>query len=620
MNSAPSVLGIDLGTTNSCLSVWRQGEPKPEIVALPQIIDRGRLTETKTLPSCLYLPHAGEFEPHDLRLPWQEQGNNKAVVGALAKERGAMVPERVITSAKSWLCHAGVDRAAPILPWRSDLPEGKLSPVAASRAYLEHLLKAYRHQAASRNGDGLVPETTVLTIPASFDEAARELTLIAAREAGLNHPILLEEPLAAFYAWLENRADDWRNIIRPGQLVLVVDVGGGTTDFSLIAVTEKAGGELALERISVGEHLLLGGDNMDLSLAYALRQQLETEGKSLDHWQFLSLVSMARNAKERLFSEPQLSAVPIAVASRSASLFQSTIATGLSRTLLEQVLLEGFFPETSSEDRPRGRRGIGIQELGLHYESDPAITRHLARFLAQSKINATNNPNLKHLLSAHPRLRDTGQLLLPDAVLFNGGVFHASLLKARVLGQLERWSQGSPITELSGNNPDLAVATGAACYARLHATGQGVRVRSGTARSYYVGVEASMPAVPGIEPLVHGLCVVPQGTEEGSELALPDASFGVLVGEPTEFRFFSSTTRPEDGAGFVVQNAPKELLETAKLKATLPPGDYQAGEVVPVQITALVTNISTIELYIQDLKAAGRWRLALDFRNHEQGP
>ena len=430
----------------------------------------------------------------------------------------------------------------------------------------------------------------------------------------MTHTTLLEEPLAAFYAWLQSKGESWRDSVKPGDLVLVCDVGGGTTDFSLIAVTEVEG-QLALERISVGDHLLLGGDNMDLTLAYSLRRELEVQGKRLDHWQFLSMVAEARRAKEALLSDPTLTELSVSVASRVASLFAGTITATVTRAMVEQVLLDGFLPLTAADEMPAQRRSVGIQEFGLAYETDAAISRHLARFLTRSRQNVESHPSLMRLVEG--RLLANRPYLMPTAVLFNGGVFRAPLLRERVLQLLQQWNLGTPVQELTGGDLDLAVALGAAYYGRLRATGKGIRVRSGTARSYYIGIESSMPAVPGIPPQINGLCLVPQGTDEGSEIELKQAAFGLVVGEPVEFRFFSSAVRAGDVAGGLVEDAERELEESSRVNLTLPPDGHREGEMIPVHLDALVTAVGTLQLFMKDVSGDKKWQLEFDVRAHE---
>ena len=378
----------------------------------------------------------------------------------------------------------------------------------------------------------------VLTVPASFDEIARNLTAAAAEAAGFGKVVLLEEPQAAFYAWTAQAGNSWRQQVSRGDIVLVCDVGGGTADFSLIAVTEKDG-NLEVERISVGEHILLGGDNMDLALAYTLRAELEEAGKSIDPWQFLALMHGAGLAKVKLFTDLSLEEAPIAIPSRGSSLLARTISAKLTRQLLEQVILEGFFPLTKATDLPKESRSTGLQEFGLPYASDPVVSKHLARFLTRSLMNVKSSETLSSLVKSRPEALE-GDYLKPTAVLFNGGV----LMRRRSGSACSICSSPGVQAHRSANwldfKPDLAVAKGAAIYGRNRATGQGIRIKAGTARSYYIGLESSAPAIPGFKPPIKALCVVPQGMEEGSELLIDEREFGLITGQPADFRFFAS--------------------------------------------------------------------------------
>ena len=560
-------LGIDLGTTNSAVALAGVDGDDVRIVGITQTIRPNQVDEKPTLPSALYLPHPDEFPADALALPWATGEAAGPVIGHFARDHGALVPDRLVTSAKSWLSNPHVDPRDAVLPWGSDVEQDKLSPIDCSRRCLEHLRRGFLH-AEQRQGRAwnLDEAQVVLTVPASFDDVARSLTAEAAEAAGFGAVTLLEEPQAAFYAWTAHSGSDWREQIGPGDIVLVCDVGGGTADFSLIAVAERDG-LLALERISVGEHILLGGDNMDLALAYTLRARLEEDGKSIDDWQFLALVHAVARAKETLLEDDDLAEVPISLPSRGASLFARTLSTALDRATLEAVLLDGFFPLTHIGDLPQEGRRSGLQEFGLPFAADPVVSKHLARFLTRSLANVRAGEALSALVGDRAGERS---FLAPSAVLFNGGVFKAAALRRRVVELLMAWNDGSPVRELQGAEHDLAVARGAAVYGRTRATGEGIRVKAGTARSYYIGLETSMPAVPGLVPPVKGLCVVPQGMEEGSEILLEGRRFGLVVGEPAEFRFFSSEVRSGDRPGDVVANALRELEETSLLEVELP--------------------------------------------------
>ncbi len=603
-------LGIDLGTSNCAMALTDLETDRTEVLPIPQILAANQLGEKPTLASATYLPHPEEFPPGSFRLPWSAS-EESGIIGQFARDHGALVPDRLATSAKSWLSNPHIDPKQRTLPWRSDSVEEKLSPFECSRRYLQHLKDAFLHTAESQGRQwDLADGQIVVTVPASFDEVARSLTAEAAEAAGLGYVTLLEEPQAAFYAWSARAGRQWRDAVAPGDVILVCDVGGGTADFSLIAVTD-VGGNLELERISVGEHILLGGDNMDLALAYTLQARLEAEGKTLDAWQFQALVYAASHAKITLFEDTTLPEAPIAIPSRGSSLFAKTIATALDRASLSQVILDGFFAQTAVDDLPREARRAGLQEFGLPYASDPVISKHLARFLTRSLQNVKASDKLDAVVGP----RAGGQALMPTAVLFNGGVFKAEPIRARVLDLLASWNGGQAVRELEGFEPDLAVAHGAAIYGRHRATGKGMRIKAGTSRSYYIGLEASMPAVPGFRPPVKALCVVPQGMQEGTELLIEGRTFGLVTGQAAEFRFFSSTVRSGDMPGQILPDAERELEETSLLEIELPALlDVSAGQVVPVQIESVVTELGTLELWMKHTNSDRRWKIEFEVR------
>jgi molecular chaperone DnaK (HSP70) len=588
------VVGIDLGTTNSVLAaidteVARDGRPGDDaseaadarVLAVPQLVKPGEVAARDRLPSFLYLPAAGEFPAASLALPW---GRTERVVGELARARGAEVPGRVVSSAKSWLC-VGAQASGPLLPWQAPDDVSRLSAVEASAAYLGHLRAAWDAAMPAP----LTEQDVLLAVPASFDAAARELTVRAAELAGLAGVHLIEEPQAAFYAWLASTRGAWRRQVRVGDVVLVCDVGGGTTDLSLVAVEEERG-ELVLERKAVGDHILLGGDNMDLALAHGVRARLAAAGTMLDDWQLRGLAHACREAKERLLAEGGRAREPLVVLGRSRKVVGGALRAELTRADVD-ALLDGFLPIVGPDERPRQTTRAGLQEIGLPYAADPAITRHLAAFLARHRDVAPEGPT---------------------AVLFNGGVTKAAPLRDRVLEALAGW-RGSAVRVLAGAHPDLAVAEGAASYG-LARRGRGVRIRGGTARAYYVGVESPAPAVPGVPAPVKALCLAPFGMEEGSGVDLPDAEFRLVVGEPAQFRFFGSSVRRADRAGTTVESwAPDELEELAPVEATLGT-DGGTERTVPVRLRAEVTEIGTLELWCVTRDGDRRWKLELNVR------
>ncbi len=584
------VLGIDLGTTNSALATSTGDEPA-RAQPITQVVGPGEIAARSTLPSFLLLPSDNEVAPNQLQLPWS--GPLKYTVGTFARDRGAELPHRLVASAKSWLCNPAIDRTAQVLPFRGaqrELDEAmqggeRVSPVNASARYLAHLRAAWD----DANPDEPADEQDVLvTVPASFDPVARELTVVAAREAGFDKVTLLEEPQAAFYAYLAARGDAWRQDLKTGDVVLVCDLGGGTTDFSLIEVRDD-GGNLTLERIAVGDHILLGGDNMDLALAALAKRALE--GKTLDALQERALVYAARSAKEQLLSANPPNAVPISILGRGSKLVGNTIKASLEREAVEAMIIDGFFPKVEANARAQRRRTGGLRELGLPYAHDPAISRHLAEFLAR-----------------HDRM--------PTAVLFNGGVMKAEKIQQRIVELLRTWA-GREVAVLEGADLDLAVALGAAYYGQAR-QGKGIRIRGGTARAYYIGIESAMPAIPGFAPPVKALCVAPQGLEEGSTVALPDDELGLVVGELSTFRFFAAATREEDPAGALIDADAEGVTELDPVEKLVDvEGDRKSGDLVPVRLESHVTEVGTLELWCVARDGHGRWKLEYSVRERE---
>ncbi len=585
------ILGIDLGTTNSAIAVADDAPARP--VDITQVVGPGEIAARPTLPSFLLLPSEHEVPAAQLQLPWS--GPLRYTVGTFARERGAELPHRLVSSAKSWLCNPTIDRTAQVLPFRgaqreleAEMEGGeRVSPVNASARYLAHLRAAWD----DANEDFPADEQDVLvTVPASFDPVARELTVVAAREAGFDKVTLLEEPQAAFYAYLAARGDAWRKDLAPGDVVLVCDVGGGTTDFSLIEVAQQDG-SLALERIAVGDHILLGGDNMDLALAAIAGKQITDAGKTLDAMQQRALVHAARRAKEVLLGDAPPKSFPISILGRGSRLIGGTMKAEVTREQAESMLIDGFFPLVDADAKAQKRRGAGLREMGLPYAFDPAITRHLAEFLGRFGKK-------------------------PTAVLFNGGVMKAQKLQARIVELLRTWC-GRDVKVLAGADLDLAVALGAAHYGQVR-QGKGVRIRGGTARAYYIGIESAMPAIPGFAPPVKALCVAPQGLEEGSTVALPDDELGLIVGETSNFRFFAAATRKDDPAGALIEADAPGLAELDPVeKLVEADGERKAGDMVPVRLEAHVTEVGTLELWCVARDGHGRWKLEYSVRERD---
>lgn len=608
MTDSRYIVGIDLGTTNCALTyvdlAAAAADSGVRVLPIPQLIAPGELQALDLLPSFIYLPEAHEVAPGALSLPWSP-GQPDLAVGAYAREMAAKVPGKVVASAKSWLCVEGVDGHAENLPYhRGEVPR-QLSPVGATRLLLEHLRQAWDHaMAKDRPEYALSQQSVLLTVPASFDAMARELTAQAAAEAGLNVH-LLEEPLAAFYAWLHDHQADWREFVSEGDILLVCDIGGGTTDFTLILVTAEDG-NLGLERIAVGDHILLGGDNMDLALAYRLAARFQSEqGTTLDGSQLAALTHVCRTAKERLGGEGQAGPQKLTILGRGTGVVAGSLSIELTAEEMNDCLLDGFFPVCDIDSVATERRRVGLRSFGLDYASDPAVTKHVAGFLG-----------------THSFRDAAGRPLLPAAVLFNGGVTKSEAFRRRTMDALAHWGEesGQSPAVLEESDPDLAVATGAAWYGAIQREG-GVRIKSGSARSYYVGVESSLPAVPGFEPPMEALCVVPFGMEEGTSAVVPVEGLGLVVGELTEFRFFSSTCRQEDQVGQVLpQWNPEEVAELPPLVVELPieeSGVDPIGTMVPVSLEVVLTEVGTLQVWCLDTRGEGRWKLEFEVRSRQ---
>ena len=601
------VVGIDLGTTNCSLAYVDTGADDEtgdaQVLSIAQLINPGEVQERPLFPSFTYLPGEHELPAGSLKLPWTE--DRSFAVGVLARQLGEKIPRRMIASAKSWLCHGGVDRTAAILPWGSEDDVEKVSPLEAATRYLLHLKEAWNHQIAKEVEEHrLEVQEVYLTVPASFDAVARDLTAQAADAAGLQNVTLIEEPQAAFYSWLHVMGDDWRDKVRVGDVILVCDVGGGTTDFTLITVGEEDG-SLVLDRLAVGNHILLGGDNMDLALARFLEDKFKQQGQRLDTSQLLALWHTCRAAKERMLTDPDCESVPVAVVGRGSRLIGGTLQTDLTRDEAMNIILDGFFVECEVKERPAAQRTSGLQELGLDYASDPVIPKHIAGFLGE---------NVRSVKGAAKRGK---KFLHPTAILFNGGVAKSPQVQQRLVEILNGWLDsegGEPARVLEGADLDLAVSRGSAYYGLVR-RGKGIRIRGGTARTYYIGIESAMPAVPGMKPPVKALCVVPFGMEEGTEREVLGQEFGLVVGQPAEFRFLSSTHRREDEVGTAIEDWELEgIEESAPLETVLKAEGLEDGSKVPVKLVAKVTEVGTLELWCARVEGDGEWKLEFNVR------
>ncbi|MGA2500872.1 MAG: Hsp70 family protein [Tepidisphaeraceae bacterium] len=614
--NAQFAIGIDLGTTNSVLAYTPLGLEKPDVKVLPipQLVAAGTVEPRDMLPSFLYL--ATDAERDALKLPWSRVGTahhtgkpdganlvggaHPAAVGAFAQKQSADVPTRSVAAAKSWLCHSKVDRRQPILPWGAPAEVQKVSPVEASRQYLAHMVAAWT---AAFPQAPFVQQKVVLTVPASFDPAARELTREAALAAGFpENFVLLEEPQAALYSWLNDAGDRWRKQLKVGDTLLVCDVGGGTTDLTLIAVAEEDG-ELVLRRLAVGNHTLVGGDNMDLALAFASREAFAKKGQNLNPWQSVALWHSCRNAKEALLGEKPPARHPVTILGRGSKLIGGTISVDLTRDEAQKLLVDGFFPVCELSAKPETRRASGFREIGLPYEMDTAITRHLAAFLSANLPTQDSAPNTQHSLSH---------------ILFNGGVFKAEKFRQRLMQVIEGWFPDKRPVALEGHHDlDFAVAKGAAYYAAAK-EGRGLRIRGGAARSYYIGIETAGLAIPGAPRPMKALCVVPWGMEEGTETDVPAEEIGLVVGEATNFAFLASSSRKTDRPGNVLETWKEgELTETDPMVATLPAAEENEDGYVPVKFKSRITELGVFELWCVSGISKHQWKLEFSVRESE---
>ena len=534
------IIGIDLGTTNSAVSyveLQTPGERRIRIFRIPQMTGAGEFSRLPVLPSFLYIPGTYDIAKEAIAIPWNT--DDDTFVGAFARDHGAKVPARLVSSAKSWLCHSNVDRKARILPWGSDDEVFKVSPVQATAAYLKHVRNAWNNEKGDEPDLYLENQILVITVPASFDEVAREMTLEAASLAGLSHVTLLEEPLAAFYNWLIRHEHHWGDFVKPDELILVCDVGGGTTDFTLITLRE-ADGSPRFERIAVGDHLILGGDNIDLALARHIETNLSKKRLSLSGDRWKTLCHECRQSKESIL-DGEIDSKRITIMGEGGKLIGGTLSATLTRKDVEETILEGFFPLARAQSDPRDVDRKGITEFGLPYAQDPAVTRHLGRFLERHREDIAT---ILH--------KDR---CAPDLILFNGGSLKSEVVQERIRAAIRHWfdlDEDADLPRILENpEPDLSVALGASYYG-LVKIGEGVRVGSGSARSVYLGVQAHGSEGPVASKERKALCLVERGLDEGSHIELTDKKFEVLANQPVSFDLYSSSFRSGDRCGELV--------------------------------------------------------------------
>ncbi len=605
---AKYLVGIDLGTTNCTLSysaLHKENSPDEEIqhdfqikqFFIPQVTKAGLQEDSSSLPSFIYFPLQEELNIKTAGISWDP--SRSICVGSYAQSRGEELPSRLIASAKSWLCHSGIDRREASLPLVAEDDIEKSSPLKACSQLLAHLKEAWD----SKMDSSFVEQNLFITVPASFDPSARQLVQEAAQQAGYPEVILLEEPQAAFYAWMHAHANDWRSLLQVGDCVLIIDIGGGTTDFSLIEVDDE-GGDLTLKRLAVGAHLLLGGDNIDLALAHLAKGKLEEQGHNVDDWQLQSLIHSCRKAKEALMSECSPKHVDITLLGRGSRLIGGSLKTKITAEEARDLIIEGFAPLVAPTERSKSERRSGLQQLGLPFAQDARLTCQLAKFL--SMMGETQGDSMD-------------DFIMPTAVLFNGGTTKAAALQTRLIDQLNQWAKSlgkPPVKVLPDADYDFAVSRGAVNYG-LARSGKAIRIRSGTSSSYFIGVEDSAPAVPGMAAPLKALCIAPFGMEEGTEVELDAQEFGLVVGETATFRFFShAAPKLADGAepsiGTVVRQWKQELTELHSIETHLDKAEGD-GKTIRVKVGSRVTELGVLELWCK--AADGRkWKLEFDIR------
>jgi hypothetical protein len=582
------VVGIDLGTTNSAVCyVDAEGEPTPRQFAIPQLVAAGEVGAAELLPSFCYLAGTSELPAGALELPWNK--DQRHAVGRFAQVQGAAIPDRLVASAKSWLAHAGVDRTRGILPWGADLGEQMVSPVEVSARYLAHVRAAWDHSFGHLKDQEGTPcvlgeQQVILTVPASFDEVARQLTLEAATQAGLQHVVLIEEPLAAFYSWLWHHEEDWRELVEENETILVVDVGGGTTDFSLVQIEPG----FSLRRTAVGEHLLLGGDNMDMSLA---RDAEAAWNSKLGPREWSQLCLECRRVKESLLAVGGPETADIAVAGQGRSLIASTRTHSFDRDLVVERIRDGFFPEVDVATA-RAERSRGIRQMGLPYASDPAVTRHLLHFLRGAAATVENPVN---------------GMAAPSRILFNGGAMLPTSLRDRVRAVVASWTGRDTVPELAAADLNLAVSRGAAYYGLVR-MGQGVRVKGGIARAYYLEVGSGDDS--------RLICVMPRDTQEGVVRDLPDMTFELATNQPVRFPIAASTTRLGDALGDTVE-PDEEIRHLPPLHTVIPHGKGGSRSIT-VRLSTELNEVGTLEVWCSSLDGRHRYPLSFDLRSDQE--
>ncbi len=592
------VVGIDLGTTNSalCFVDTHQSPWKVETFRVSQWVDVGQHEQRETLPSFHYELTRDEANSLPWQLPW-ERAPNHGCVGVFARDAGQRHPGRRIASAKSWLSHDGVDRSADFLPWHGDPDVKRMSPIDVSAKYLAHFRAEWDHV---HNDYPLEQQDVVITLPASFDEVARELTVLAAKRAGLQRIYLIEEPQAAFYAWIDSQADQWSKRIAAGQMILVCDIGGGTTDFTLIRVQPAGDGsdQVQFHRVAVGNHLILGGDNLDLAIAKHVDEKLRTassvENIAADQWD--RLIQVARLAKETMLSVGRPESYTLSIPAQGSRLIGGAIQVTLSAAEIDDLLIDGFFPKVELSDRPTIGQS-GFREFGLPYAADPAVTRHLAAFLSDHRRSGLSDD-------------DSSSDDRPAWLLFNGGVMAAPALRNRIVDSLSRWfRQADDVfwqpAVLASSRLDLAVAHGAAYYAMVR-RGEGVKIKANLGRSYYIQIANDPP---------QAICLIPGHAEAGQRFQTSGHPLSLQIGEPVQFPLWVSSTRLADRVGTMVAMTENEGSRLPPIFTALTQGKRKVAKTIRVAIESELSEIGTVGMWCVDIESGNRWKLDFDIRS-----
>ncbi len=612
MKDSRYIIGVDLGTTNSTIAYidTEKGDKdsyKIEVFSIPQLVSEDKVLDLNTLPSFLYLPGAYDLPEKQAALPWGDEGQH--IVGEFARLQGMKVPSHLVSSAKSWLCHNRVDREGKILPWGSDREVGKVSPVKTSALYLKHIRDAWNHTlSGGKDRNRFERQQVVITIPASFDESARELTSEAVKMAGIPRFTMLEEPQAAFYAWLASHEDDWQDFISEDQLILVFDMGGGTTDFNLITL-KKEGERMGFQRVAVGDHLMLGGDNMDLALARNVEARIMGQEKRLDFQQWLSLAQQCRSAKESLLGDSHTQSATVSLLGKGRGVVGASLREEIHRDRVQQVIMEGFFRHVGIDEEAEKERHPGLKELGLPYVYDTAVIKHLSSFLRRHG----KNRELPHSIDG----KSGRAIVSPDILLFNGGVFKSEAISEQVVHVINDWfSDGEwNLSVLKHTDLDHAVSLGAAYYGQV-IRGRGMRISGGSGRAYYIAAKVPAQSADGeLRDPITVLCLLPKGTEEGEEVHLSQPEFQVMANSPVSFDLYSSSYRTGDRKGDIIIEERESFHRLPSIRTILHFGKKGESRRIPVSLGIRLNEFGTLDVWCESKETTHRWKLAFLIRS-----